>query len=83
MMKTLPCYEPEKPKRSINLQTASFRDGYVGTPSYDRRVLRELDAALRGGTYHDELFQKLTGKPVDELWKQFLGELPWSGVAAS
>ena len=84
-------YEPEKPKRRIHVEKATYRDGYVSTPSflawliwkYDRRILRDLDAAFRDGSYNDELFQKVTGKPVGELWEEFVSELPWCGVAPS
>ena len=84
-------FEPEKPKRTISREKSSYRDGYNSTPSflawllwkYDRRIVHQLDAALRAGTYKDDLFQKLTGKPVEDLWQEFLGALPWAGVSVN
>ena len=74
-------YEPEKPHRRIDA-TSSYKDGY-GTSAaflawivwkYDRRIVQRLDDALRHGRYHDGLFQEWTGKPVDALWGEFLGD---------
>jgi hypothetical protein len=34
-------------------------------------AVRKLDAAMRSKTYTDGLWKKLTGKNVDELWKEY------------
>lgn len=83
-------YEPEKPKRKID-PAKGPRDGYGNTPSflawliytYDRGTLRKIDTALRAGTFNDDFFAAQLGKPLDELWQQFLRELPWNGVATN
>lgn len=73
-------YEPESPRHRFNPEKASYRDAYGTTAAflawamhkYDRRLVRELDAALRRADYNDALFEKLTGKPVDALWQEFI-----------
>jgi hypothetical protein len=73
-------YEPELPRRGIDLMKASYRDGYSTTGSflawivakYDRRTVRSLDAALRAGKYTDAIFEEITGKALDPLWSEFL-----------
>jgi hypothetical protein len=50
--------------------SANFLNYVVG--KYDKDLIREVNAALRDGTYTDDLFPKLTGKSLDELnteWK--------------
>jgi hypothetical protein len=77
-------YEPDKPHRAIDATKATYRDGYSTTAAFlawimwrfDRRTLHEVDAAFRSGTYQDALFEKITGKPLDDLWRQFLAERP-------
>ncbi|MDR2563908.1 MAG: basic secretory family protein [Prevotellaceae bacterium] len=34
-------------------------------------VLEKLDAAMRDHTYNEEIWKKLTGKSIDELWKEY------------
>jgi hypothetical protein len=34
-------------------------------------VVNDLDAAMRGATYTPEIWQKLTGKTIDELWAKY------------
>jgi hypothetical protein len=73
-------YEPELPRRGIDLMKASYRDGYSTTGAflawivakYDRRTVRRLDAALRAGKYTDAIFEEITGKALDPLWSEFL-----------
>ncbi len=73
-------YEPEAPRPRFDPAKASYRDAYGTTASflawamhkYDRRLVRELDAALRRNDYTDALFEKITGKPVDALWQEFV-----------
>lgn len=42
---------------------------------YDQSIVDQLDAAARNGTYEKDLWKKLTGKSVDELWQAY-GENP-------
>lgn len=73
-------YEPELPRRGIDLAKASYRDGYSTTGAflawiivkYDRRAVRRLDAALRAGKYTDAIFEEISGKALDSLWSEFL-----------
>ena len=73
-------YEPESPRTPIDRARASYRDGYRTTAAflawtsatYDRRLPRTLDRALRTGTYSDALWQQATGKGLDALWAEFL-----------
>ncbi len=77
-------YEPEAPRTPINPQKASYRDSYRTTAAflawvvgkYDRRLVSNLDRALRTRAYSDELFQKATGKSLDQLWTEFVATLP-------
>ena len=73
-------YEPEVPRRAIDLKKASYRNGYGTTGAflawiivnYDRRAVRRLDAALREGKYSDTIFEEITGKALDPLWDEFI-----------
>ena len=42
---------------------------------YNKKLVQKLDAALRNDTYLPSLWKKLTGKTVDDLWKEY-GENP-------
>ena len=76
-------YEPESPRPRFDLAKASYRDAYGTTAAflawamhkYDRRLVRDCDAALRRADYSDALFEKITGKTVDVLWQEFVGSL--------
>ena len=73
-------FEPEKRLPPIDVKKASYRDGYKTAArfldwvqtKYDPRLVSRLNAALRGGRYHDKLFDEYTGKPLDELWSEFI-----------
>ena len=73
-------YEPEMPRRRIDDKRARYTDSYYTSAAflawtahrYDRRLLRRLDSALRKGEYKDELFEEITGKPLDKLWEEFV-----------
>jgi hypothetical protein len=39
----------------------------------NKKIVDKMDAALRAGTYKPELWVKLTGKTVAELWKEYSG----------
>jgi hypothetical protein len=38
---------------------------------YSKKLVKKMDAAMRNQTYQPELWTKLTGKTVDELWKEY------------
>lgn len=73
-------YEPERPHGRIHPDKSSYRDGYGTTAAflawlvvkYDKRTIPTLDQALRKGQYSDKLFDQLTGKSLDTLWKEFV-----------
>lgn len=41
------------------------------TKNYKKHFVRDLDAAMREGTYTDGFWKQQTGKTVDELWSQY------------
>jgi len=47
------------------------------------QLVDRLDAALRNGTYTPELWVKLTGKTVDELWAAYASDPVVAGLAAT
>jgi hypothetical protein len=54
--------------------TARFLD-FVSR-KYDKQLVLKLNKAMREGTYTDDLFNELTGKPVQQLddeWRATLG----------
>ena len=83
-------YEPEAPRTPVDPEKASYRDSYRTTAwflayvtgRYNRTLVYQLDRALRNGTYSDELFQKIAGKPLDDLWKEFAATHPPRRTAA-
>ena len=40
----------------------------------DKKIVDEMDSAMRAGTYKPDLWIKLTGKSVDDLWKEYSGK---------
>lgn len=72
-------YEPEAPRTPINFERASYRDAYRTTAAFlawathrfDKRLVPQLDAALRKGDDPGPVFSSVTGKTVDELWEEF------------
>lgn len=73
---------------TIDPRRASYRDGYRTAArfldwaqrTYDPRLVRTLNAALREKRYRPELFRSSTGKSLDALWAEFVAGLPRSGV---
>lgn len=76
-------YEPEIPRHRLDPQKSHYTQGYGTTGAFlawlvrkhDRRIVLRLDAALRTQTYKPELFRELTGRDLDELWADFIGQL--------
>ena len=69
---------PKLPK--VNPARASYEDGYRVTGAflawtantYNKQLVRRLNAALRASAYDEELFQVFTGKDIDTLWQEWL-----------
>jgi hypothetical protein len=78
-------YEPQSKGAEItprNLVNAKYDASYRVTANflswasatYDKELVKKLNAAARDGRYNDALWKDLTGKTVDELgaeWKQY------------
>jgi hypothetical protein len=72
-------YEPESKRPKLNPDRIKYQDGYqpVGAflawleMTYDKDIVKKLNAACRETRYKDELFQDCTKKTLDELWNEF------------
>jgi hypothetical protein len=73
-------YEPQTRVTIRNPEKASYRDSYRTAAkfldwaqrSYDPDLVATLNAALRTGKYRRTLFEEMTKKDLDELWKEFI-----------
>lgn len=75
-------FEPDAPRPRVNPEKASYRDSYKTTAAFlawvEQRyagTVRKLNAALRQGRFKEKLFQDCTGKPLDNLWRDFADSL--------
>lgn len=76
-------YEPEAPRPRINRERANYTDSYRTTAywlawvsqRYDMRLVPALDRALRQGRDPMPEFERLTGKPPETLWQEFVESL--------
>jgi len=67
----------------VNPNRAKHTDGYRTTGAFfdwivrtqDKDFIKKLNAECRNGKYSDDLFKDLTGKPLDELWTNFIESL--------
>jgi hypothetical protein len=58
----------------------SYKDGYGRAADflgwverhYDRKLVQQIHAAACAGKYNDDLFNKLTKKPLDRLWADYV-----------
>lgn len=66
----LPELKPEHHYTSSYRITARFLDWIERTQK--RGAVKKLDRALRARDYSDELWKKLTGKSLDELWNTYI-----------
>ena len=72
-------FEPLIPRPPIDFTRAKYTDAYKTTASfliwlegkYGTDLVPKLNAALRDGSYSDDLFKKATGKEVAQLWSDF------------
>ncbi len=72
----------EPGKRAVTLAPDSnYTSGYRITAAFlmsvedtnpDAGIVRQMNEASAAGTYSDAMFQELTGKPLDELWREFV-----------
>lgn len=77
-------YEPEAPRPRIDPEKAKYTDAYRTTAywlawvsrKYDMRLVPALDRELRKGADPMPVFEKLTKKNADELWKEFIASKP-------
>lgn len=66
---TLPNYKASQNYENAYRVTARFLVWAEKTKN--KKIVDKLDAALRDGSYKPELWVKLTGKTVGELWKEY------------
>ena len=66
---TLPSYSPKQNYTDAYRVTAKFL--IWAEKKHDKKLVQQLDAAMRAGTYQPDLWKQLTGKTVDELWKEY------------
>ena len=66
---TLPDYKPTQNYTNAYRVTARF---LLWVEKHDHKdLVDKLDHALRAGTYHSDLWVKLTGKTLDQLWSDY------------
>lgn len=76
-------YEPDAKMRTINVKKAKYTDAYQTAAQflrwvekkYDKEIVFKLNRALREREYNVAIFQKSTGKNVDDLWAEFIETL--------
>lgn len=76
-------FEPKAPRPKLDRAKASYKDAYKTAAMFlewieqhhTTGVVVKMNAALRAGSYKDELWNSLTGKTVDELWALFMKSL--------
>lgn len=72
-------FEPQAPKPKLDPDKASYKDAYKTTAMFlewientqSKGLVVKLNVALRQGAYKEALFQEITGKSLDDLWKEF------------
>jgi hypothetical protein len=76
-------YEPANRRPQVNPEAAKYTDGYQTTAAFfdwivrskNKSFVRRLNTAVREGKYDDNLFRQYAGKPLDELWAEFVDPL--------
>ena len=74
-------FEPGAPRPKLT-RLASYKDAYKTAAMFLEWIevkhkpglVKELNAILRQGTYRDECWTELTGRSVDDLWSDFVGQ---------
>lgn len=73
-------YEPKTRQAKIDVKKASYKDSYRTSAAflgwlvgkYDKEIVTKLNAKMRKGGCDLTVFKDLTGKSVDDLWKEFV-----------
>jgi len=76
-------YEPQVPRPRINPARAKYSDAYRTTAAflayaeekYDRRLVWQLNEAMREATYSPDIWRKYTGKEPGDIWTEFIADL--------
>jgi hypothetical protein len=76
-------FEPKVKQPPLDAEKAGYRDSYRTSASffawieknYDKRIVKELNRAMRKSKYQDELLKTRTGKTLDELWREYAATL--------
>ena len=76
----LASFEPQARRPRLHPERDNYRAGYKVTAmflewiekNHDPHFVHKINAAMRAGRYRPELFTELTGKPVDDLWADFI-----------
>jgi hypothetical protein len=76
-------YEPDVKMRKIDVKKAKYTDAYQTAAQflrwiekkYDKDFVLKLNRALREREYNVAMFEKSTGKNVDDLWVEFISTL--------
>jgi hypothetical protein len=72
-------FEPETPKARLDPAKIKYTDSYQTTAAflawtvktYDKDLVRKLNAACRNRKYKDDLFKEATGKDLNALFEEF------------
>ncbi|MBI1375776.1 MAG: hypothetical protein GC159_23955 [Phycisphaera sp.] len=73
-------YEPANRRPHIDTEHATYTDSYQTTAAFfdwivhhrNADFVRELNVECRAGRYDDALFEKYAGKPLAELWNDYV-----------
>jgi hypothetical protein len=76
-------YEPPERRPRVNPRKAKYTDSYRTTAAFfdwivrtrEKNFVTRLNSACRKGEYKPELFQEYAGKPLDDLWSDFIASV--------
>ncbi|MFA5328432.1 MAG: basic secretory protein-like protein [Prolixibacteraceae bacterium] len=66
---TMPEWNPKQSYTDAYRVTARFLTW--AEKRHNKKLVKKLDTAMRNHTYSDQMWKNLTGKTVDELWKEY------------
>jgi hypothetical protein len=76
-------FEPEKEMRRVDPNNSNYDNAYQVTAgffmyiaeTYDIDFVKKLNEAARKRTYSPDLFVKVSGKKVEDLWKEYVDKI--------